>query len=478
MGILGNAFAWWVILAALPIGAVLAMRFGIRTIYLNFIICAHLFLPQAAVDIPYFLPLEKGGIIGVFTALLIILNRREFNARYRTFAILLFLFGMGGTVVSHYLNGDPAISQSKYIAGVSVYDGFAAAVKWGLGALPFLAGIGLFYREADAEYFLKRMVLFGLIYGALILFEWRMSPQLHSWIYGFFQHQFIQHMRGGGFRPIVFMEHGLHVAFFAFLATCSLIILMRAHLAERGIITKAKLAYLGILVFLCKSFGSIIFLTVVAPFIWLASRKAMRNAAMVLAVIAITYPASRSTGIFPAEPLLETLTAINADRGASLGLRFRQEEAILDRTLERPIWGWAGYGRSRLVDTAGPVITDGLWVVIFGRRGWAGFLAVFGLLTLPIYLVWRAGMRREVPFTIAGIAMLLAINTVELLPNSTIGPWTWLMAGTLAGYALSRKEEEAAKEAKAAEEDKAQRRAARIGALQGEWSGDGRRTVI
>ena len=50
------------------------------------------------------------------------------------------------------------------------------------------------------------------------LFEVRFSPQLNIWIYGFFQHDFQQMIRGGSFRPIVFLPHGLWVALF-FLST-------------------------------------------------------------------------------------------------------------------------------------------------------------------------------------------------------------------------------------------------------------------
>ena len=54
----------------------------------------------------------------------------------------------------------------------------------------------------------------GLIYSLFILFELRMSPNLHRWIYGFGQHGFSQHIRWGGYRPMVFMAAGLAVALF------------------------------------------------------------------------------------------------------------------------------------------------------------------------------------------------------------------------------------------------------------------------
>ena len=54
----------------------------------------------------------------------------------------------------------------------------------------------------------------GLIYIPLCLYEIRMSPQLHNTIYGFYQHDFVQTMRAGGWRPTVFLQHGLAVGLF------------------------------------------------------------------------------------------------------------------------------------------------------------------------------------------------------------------------------------------------------------------------
>src|SRR5439155_21163091 len=52
----------------------------------------------------------------------------------------------------------------------------------------------------------------GLVYVPLCWFEVRMSPQLHVWVYGVRHHAFVQQMRDGGYRPMVFMQHGLMVA--------------------------------------------------------------------------------------------------------------------------------------------------------------------------------------------------------------------------------------------------------------------------
>lgn len=60
----------------------------------------------------------------------------------------------------------------------------------------------------------------GLIYMPLCLYEVIMSPQLHRMVYGFMgQRQFIQSIRLGGYRPTVFLFHGLSVGMWMMAAT-------------------------------------------------------------------------------------------------------------------------------------------------------------------------------------------------------------------------------------------------------------------
>jgi len=53
-----------------------------------------------------------------------------------------------------------------------------------------------------------------VFYTFFLFIELTASPQLNRWIYGYHQSQFIMAMRAGGYRPMVFMRHGLNVAFF------------------------------------------------------------------------------------------------------------------------------------------------------------------------------------------------------------------------------------------------------------------------
>ena len=83
-----------------------------------------------------------------------------------------------------------------------------------LFALPFFLGAALIKTPDDLRGMMGAFGFVGLIHVPLILFEVCFSPQLHAMVYGYHQHQFIQTMRGSGFRPMCFAQHGLALAMF------------------------------------------------------------------------------------------------------------------------------------------------------------------------------------------------------------------------------------------------------------------------
>jgi hypothetical protein len=90
------------------------------------------------------------------------------------------------------------------------------SILWGF---PYVVG-RVYFRDLESFRDLALgIVIGGLIYVPLCLIEIRVSPQLHIWIYGYHQHQFEQSIRFGGFRPTVFMQHGLAVAMWMVNAT-------------------------------------------------------------------------------------------------------------------------------------------------------------------------------------------------------------------------------------------------------------------
>jgi hypothetical protein len=130
---------------------------------------------------------------------------------------------------------------------------------------------------------------------------------------------------------------------------------------------------------------------------------------------------------------------VSQDRAQSLEFRFKNEDMLLKRAFERPIFGWGRYGRSRVYDSeTGRDLstTDGQWIIDIGEFGLLGFLTEFGLLSVCVYRAARAGTRMRTSADkvyLAALALIVSFNLFDLIPNSTLLPWTWLMAGSLLG---------------------------------------------
>lgn len=339
---------------------------------------------------------------------------------------------LGGLVILDF-----AAIELGGLPGLRMYDSLSVLAHQILLMLPFfLAREALRSAQAIREILLA-LVIGGAIYAAPMLFEVRFSPQLHTRLYGFFQHDFIQAIRAGGFRPFVFMPHGLWVAFFAFMVLMAAAALFRV---ERRKLWAGAMAMGAGLIVLCKSMGAILFAGVFVPVALLLKPRAHLALSVALSVVVITYPALRGLGWIPTQDLVQRAAEFSEDRGQSLEYRFRNEDRVLAHAAEKPWLGWGGWGRFFPHDPETgrtDVVVDGLWIITIGNFGWLGYVALFGLLTLPLWSLavqsWRAG--QAPPPTVSILALILAVNLVDLLPNATLIPFTWLICGALLGHA-------------------------------------------
>jgi hypothetical protein len=150
------------------------------------------------------------------------------------------------------------------------------------------------------------------------------------------------------------------------------------------------------------------------------------------------YPVLRMADVFPDRFLVETAAAFDADRADSLNTRFTSENALLRHANERLIFGWGRYGRSRLLTELGEdhTITDGWWIITLGQFGLVGFLAQFGLLSLPVLraaAAFRFLERKTDQIFLATLSLIVALDVIEQLPNASISSWSWFLAGILLG---------------------------------------------
>jgi hypothetical protein len=366
---------------------------------------------------------------------------------------LLMSFGLGeililslliSPVITSLLNGDPIVVGGTVLPGVGIYDGISALLGQFIVLIPFFLGRQVFRSQIDLQKILEALVIAGLVYSIPLLFEIRFSPQLHYWVYGYYSSDFIQEMRqDGGFRPMVFMGHGLTACFFEMTTVVASAALWRMRIRifkfDGGVVTP----YLGIVLFLCKSGAALVYGVFVVPMaLWVKPRVQIR-VALLLVVLALSYPVLRMAEIFPTEATLEFAAKFSEGRADSLRFRFDQEEELLNRAIARPFFGWGRYGRNRVfkedwrgvgVDTSVP---DGRWIITFGQFGLFGFLSEFGLLAFSVFRAAKA-MKATKSFresvSLGAIGLIVGVNMIELLPNSTLEPWTWLIAGALLGW--------------------------------------------
>lgn len=376
----------------------------------------------------------------------------------------LFVLGVIPTVLT---NGDPILFQviehsdpivflTDMLPGLGFRDLFSVVSNQVIVLLPFFLARQYLASEQGMRDLLLALVIGGIAYSIPSLIEIRLSPQTNVIIYGFFQHSFEQMMRQGGFRPIVFLPHGLWLAFFMFMTVISAAALSRT---ETGVKRRKMLAttlYLLVVLVLCKSLASLIYAVMLTPFILFAKPKLLIRMAVAAAFIAIMYPTLRNTGLVPLDLILAQAEAFSADRAQSLGYRFDNEEQLLSRAQERTWFGWGGWGRNLIRHSETGIILsipDGRWIIVFGTFGWLGYVAEMGLLAWPIFMLglqMRKMRNEDLSPYVAPIAILLAATMMDMLLNATLIPMTWMCAGAVLGYCerLQAADREAARQKK------------------------------
>ncbi len=408
------------------------------------ILGAYMLLPPGVGFDPPLVPaLTKTSLpnLAAFLLCLFVMQKHVAVFPQSTTARILVVCFVVSPVATALTNSDPIRFAYGGIPGLSLYDSLSAVINQGLFVLPFFLG-RQFLGTPEAQRELVRALFFaGLIYSIPMLLEVRLSPQLNTWIYGFFPHDFSQQIRFGGFRPVVFMGHGLWVAFFAMTTLVAAAALWRRGEPQSRPFHLAMTGYLAAVLVLCKSVGTILYAIVLVPLVMLFSQRVQLRIAALLGVIAVAYPLLRGADLIPTDFLLRQAAGIEEERADSLRFRFENEDVLLAHANTKPLFGWGGWGRNRVYDfeSGGDLTTtDGRWVIVIGTYGWLGYLVEFGLLALPLVLLWRRAGRTDIdsvtPY-LGPLALILAINMVDLLPNASLIPFTWLIAGALLGYA-------------------------------------------
>lgn len=411
----------------------------------------YLFLPEAfEYDLPLLPPYNKSTAIAAACLLghffsghlpgsplglpLKIQTKPQIKSTFKTFMIMAALI----PVVTIFTNSGAITYGDLRLPSLGIRDYISMIVKQVLLLLPFVIAQTYLYDRAAHREILRTLVLCGLGYSLLVLFEARMSPQLHTWTYGYFQHSWNQHIRGGAFRPIVFLSHGLQVGFFLFAVTIAALALFRCKAEKRKqTFWLISAVWLFGVLFLSRNLGALA-ITIPMTLVMFVLGPRMQLWATTSAVILIlTIPFLRQAEVLPTDRLVAVAERISSERAQSLSYRFSHEDAILERAREKPLAGWGGWARWRIYSATGEDLStvDGLWISVFAERGWIGYLVFFSFLTFPLYIIGRQRRMRDIGPETIGLMVITAGYLVYIIPNSAGGVFIWLLAGALAGFA-------------------------------------------
>lgn len=327
------------------------------------------------------------------------------------------------------------------------YDGLSAsthrALMWGVPYVMARTHLG------DARG--VRDVAMGLFYGGLLyvplcLFEIRMSPKLHLLVYGYHQHSFLQTMRTlGGYRPMVFMHHGLMVGLW--MTTASLIgfILWKGCTLQRVGRWPAKWFVFALIAttIMCQSVGALVLLAA-GLVVFVSLRRFPRTSVACLVAVPVLYCAARVGGAWDGASMVQITRNFSEERALSLQYRLEQEEVLCARAWQQPMLGWGGFNRAFPPPNASdfrPAVSDSLWIVVFGMNGLFGLACVLLTFISPI-LAFARSSRPALwvhPDNAAGAALAIALGLylMDGMVNMMINPLFMLAAGSLTGVAIA-----------------------------------------
>ena len=342
-----------------------------------------------------------------------------------------------------------SVFMSSYLNGLGLYDGCAETVRqtitWGL---PYFIGRAYFSDLEGMRDLAVGIFIGGLIYIPFCWFEIRFSPQLHLWIYGFRQHSFAQNMRDGGYRPMVFMQHGLMVAMWM-----SMTALIGTWLWKSKTIRQVWDMPMYMLVpallltaYMCKSKYALLLLMTGIGMLFMVQWLRMRWIVIALLLIPPTYMFLRADRIVTGESLIaEAKSLFGEERAGSLAVRINNENELAKRAMEHPWFGWGGWGNARVQgDDGKDLVTDSLWIITVGKAGWVGLMALTVMLLLPMYLIcrdWKVELwTHPMVAPVVVLGMISALYMFDHLMNGMVNPIFMLATGAAgsAHFALPR----------------------------------------
>jgi hypothetical protein len=295
--------------------------------------------------------------------------------------------------------------STSVVNGHGFYDGIVNAFN---DTMAFVISFFLFriYLGTPKGFrtFLVVLVWCSVVYTPLALWEWRMSPQIHTTLYGYFQHSFLQHARWGFYRPVICFGHGLQLGrFFAFAAFLALFPLRDVF---RKQVTGGQWLFLVPMAGLALSMSFSPYMLFAGLCVMYVLMRRALWLGYVLPGVAAVYVFIVFMGYNPLYGMVDLFASVSVDRAESFRYRLDALNEYRVNILQQPILGWGGWGNGRITGRA----TDSVFLTRALSRGLVGAALLYSYYFIMLHVVLKtARLARGTPIAndVLSIAALL-----------------------------------------------------------------------
>ena len=424
-----------ILLGYLVVGVVLTGIFrGIPGIMLT-VILGWLFLPPGqGINLPGLPMYTKEYAVSYALLLGIILTDSTRVLRYRPSLLdIPILIWIGAPFFSSVTNGLGAYDGLSNVYGqIFIY------------GVPYFVGRLYIRTPNDIREIAKWFIIAGLIATPFVLWESRMSPQLNADLYGYRVSGFQAAKRLGGYRPMLFMRHGLEVGLW--MSTCAAVAIWALLTSPREIrIMKRPVtvpsAIVVLATILCRSLGALVLLFGTSAAGVFTRTTGLRISLIALVLTPSLYLSVRLSNIWSPSDLTAIVRSFDDQRADSLEARLGQEQIISEHALRRPLFGWGGFDRYRpLNDNGEAEPVDGWTSITLGKNGLLGLISLQCFTTLPALLLLLRLRGKDLTDQIwapaIGVLLACSLFAYDILFNAFPTPLHFVGIGALTTTAI------------------------------------------
>jgi hypothetical protein len=292
-----NILAWAALILCVPVSMAIVARWRAAVSVPVVLIGGQMFLPPAmGWDVAHLMTIDKDVLVPIGALLGCLVFRRSSltgSRGGRGFELFL-VFRLVTFLGTSLTNRDALVFPRGTVPGLSLasYVGGALAILLYWWPTIYL-GRNVIKTSRDLKTLFVIFASAAVVYTLFIFVEMRFSPQLNKWIYGYHQSSFLMTLRSGGYRPKVFMRHGLNVALFLALTVCAAAALGRVKGRVFGFKARIVAIYLMVVLVFDHSLGGLIFASLGMPLILFSSPRSQARVAAVIGLLAFCYPRAR-----------------------------------------------------------------------------------------------------------------------------------------------------------------------------------------